>query len=176
MKPTTKDWMKKLQSLDAPRREEREKLAAAHRPFRDEKGLIRVRFEPDSVTPTTLERVHLVRIYSPDDQQQNFVEVGGLYLTPKSAELLHLDKISIQGLFDGRGYGSAAMRHLIELADAAGYHAIEGEISGHPDDWPKLRHFYRKAGFIVDYDGVDDRIWFALPSAPATAPKVEEMP
>ncbi len=164
--------MKKLESLDAPRREEREKLAASHRPLRDEKGLIRVRFDLDSVTPTILKDVYLVRIYSPDEQQQSLIEVGGLYLNPKSAELLHLDKIWIQGLFDGRGYGSAAMRHLIELADAAGYHAIEGEISGHPDDWPKLQHFYRKAGFIVDYGGVADRIWYALPSATANAPKV----
>lgn len=143
--------LKKLAECEHARRTE---AADAHLPLYDANNAPIVTFSPAGVSAEVLETTYLHKIVS-QSASNNEVEVGLLYLsTPHPYTILHLDKINVYKHFGNRGFGLAAMRHLVSLARVSGYQKIVGELSPeHPDRLKDLIRFYEATGFTVSGTG-----------------------
>jgi GNAT superfamily N-acetyltransferase len=73
-----------------------------------------------------------------------------------------LAKISVCGPAHGKGFGTAALRRLVEAARAAGYSYIEGEVWGDREYREWLRGWYSWCGFTLDAGGERNRIVYDL--------------
>ena len=130
-------------------------MADDHLPLCDADEAPIVTFIPAGVSAKDLETAYPLRIFSQNADRSAEVQVGVLYLTLQPClTILQLDGIRVSERLYKRGFGSAAMRHLIALARVSGYQKIVGELL--PDD-PNLQtdliRFYKRTGFTVSHTG-----------------------
>jgi hypothetical protein len=155
--------MEKMKQEEEEARRQQRKDWLNHDPARVE-GMVVVDFDPPGVDPATLESHERLRLWVPSAINQASLEVGYVALTADTDRLvLRLDKILVFHFAGGCGVGTSAMVRLRESARAAGYRSIRGLASPEtPQDAVRLREWYRKLGYEVDFGGERDALHLDL--------------
>ena len=142
-----RDWKAEMNARQAADTATRNAEAVNHRPLCDANGAPIVTFSPNGVSTKDLEFYpHMIISQSADLKAD--VQVGLLYLSQAGLTTLRLDQISVYDYFGKRGFGSAAVQHLVALARSSGYQKIVGELlPDNPRQLPDLIRFYERIGF-----------------------------
>jgi ribosomal protein S18 acetylase RimI-like enzyme len=141
-------------------------MADDHLPLCDADGAPIVTFIPAGVSAKDLETAYPLRIISQNADRSAEVQVGLLYLTLQPCgTILQLDEVRVSEHLHKRGFGSAALRHLIALARVSKYQKIVGELSpDNPNLETNLIRFYKRLGFTVSHTGSRTKVSINVPT------------
>ncbi len=87
--------------------------------------------------------------------------VGELQLYKESPNSLNVVWVSVNSKHEGSGYGTAAMKGVIDFAKKTNCEQVTLEVPGNS---PNARHIYEKLGFKEEKNLSEDDVWGGLTS------------